>query len=118
MSEQRITASDFFSTTAAREAGFTDEFWYDAYGLYLDALAQDKSFDLETERTFRVSFGQGHVDVLVRGQPEPREFFSVRFTAFPAEDTTEPRQIRRWYTDDETRPVLGEAALLDSNFRW
>ena len=121
MSQPRVSMSDFFSTTAAREVNLTDEFWYDAYAQYLDAMGKDmeQSFDAwEKEYTVRVPFEQGYLDVLVRMQPEPREHLAVRLTAFPADDASEPRQISRWYQDEETRPVIGEAALLDSNFRW
>ena len=116
-----ISPSDFFSNAAARAAGFTDRFWFDAYTQWLEALNSDPdpTFALiDAPRTLRVPFRQGHADVLVRTQPEGHEFFSIRFTAFPADDQPAPRQIDRWYQDTESRPVLGEAVLLDSNFRW
>ena len=93
-----ITPSSFFSNAAATEHGFTDEFWYRVYRLYLEAVARDPdpSFDKhEVERTISVPFREGRVDVLVRCQPEPRE-----------------------YMRDASRPVLGEGALLDAYNRW
>lgn len=117
---------DFFSNPAAREAGFTDNFWHHAYELYLDAVSRDPSPSLDkfdVARTVRVPFGQGQADVLVRVHPDPREFRVMRFTAFPAAyDRPEPRQVSRWYwvegPEQETRAALGEAALLDSSGRW
>ena len=118
-----ITPKDFFSNAAAREAGFTEEFWYQAYQLYLDEAECDPDRSLEKfdiPRTVRMPFNQGYVDVIVRVQPEPREYRIVRFTAFPAdgEGGPEVRQISRLYNRDEERPVLGEGALLDENGRW
>ena len=116
-----ITPSDFFSDAAAREAGFTDQFWYRAYILYLDELARDPSRSFakyDIERTLRIPFQRGYVDVLVRAQPEPREERVLRFTAFPAGDEPGIRRVSRVYRYEETRPVLGEAALLDAGWRW
>ena len=116
-----ITPSSFFSNAAATEHGFTDEFWYRVFGLYLEAVARDPdpSFDKhEVERTIRVPFREGHVDVLVRCQPEPREFGVLRFTVFPASDGDGVREIPRRYMRDASRPVLGEGALLDAYNRW
>ncbi len=118
-----ITPKDFFSNAAAWEAGFTEQFWYQAYQLYLDATDRDPdpSFDkFDQPRTVRMPFKEGYVDVIARVQPEPREYRIVRFTAFPAagEIGSEVHQIDRWYFDDENRPVLGEGAMLDENFRW
>ncbi len=122
-SQTGITPNDFFSNAAAREAGFTEHFWYQAYLLYLDDADRDPdpSMDkFDSPRTVRMAWGQGQVDVIVRVQPEPREYRIVRFTAFPAdgEGGAEVRLIRRWYYRDEDRPVLGEGALLDENARW
>ena len=120
------TPGNFFSNPAAREAGFTDHFWHQAYERYLDAVSRDPSPSLErfdVARTVRLPFGQGYVDVLVRVHPEPREFRVMRFTVFPAADGgPEPRQVSRWYwregPEQETRTALGEGALLDSSHRW
>ena len=120
------TPGDFFSNPTAREAGFTDNFWHHAYQLYLDAVRRDPSPSLDkfdVARTVRVPFRQGHVDVLVRVNPDPREFRVMRFTAFPAaDDRPDPRQVSRWYwqegPEQETRAALGEGALLDSSHRW
>ena len=76
----------------------------------------------DVPHTVRLPFGDGHVDVLVRTQPDGREHSALRFTAFPASNDPEPRQLNRWYWYDrvgkETRPILGEAALLDVVNRW
>ena len=123
--QTRITTADFFWNTAAQESGFSGQFWLDAYNRYLEAVQLDPSpsFDIwEVERTLRVPFEGGHVDVLVRAQPDGREYSVLRFTAFPASDGPEPYQIERWYwfedNEKETPPALGEAALLDHRNRW
>ena len=123
--QTRITSADFFWNAAAQEAGFSVRFWLDAYNRYLDEIQRDPSpsFDIwEVERTVRVPFGSGHVDVLIRTQPEGREHGALRFTVFPADDGPEPRQFDRWYWYEdegkETPQVLGEGALLDHVNRW
>ena len=126
--QTRITPADFFWNTAAQEAGFSVQFWLDAYNRYLDEVQRDPSpsFDIwEVERTVRVPFGPGHVDVLVRLQPEGREHSTLRFTVFPAADGPDPRQFNRWYWYEheenegkEIPPILGEGALLDHVNRW
>ena len=91
--ETHITPADFFWNAAAQEAGFSGQFWLDAYNRYLDAVQRDpsQSFDKwEVERTFRVPFESGHVDVLVRMQPDGREYCALRFTVFPAGDGPDP----------------------------
>ncbi len=116
-----LAPSDVFSNAAARAAGFTDQFWFDAYNRWLDEIrnAFQRGFDpYQREHTFRVPYQHGEVDVLVRIEPEGREYPSLRLTAFPAEDTPTPRSINRWYQYSETRAVLGEAALLDVNNLW
>ncbi len=116
-----ITAADFFSDSASREAGLTDEFWLRAYNLYMEEVnsVAGMSFDVfEMARTVRVPFERGHADVLVRSQPDPREARILRFTAFAAGDEAEVRQVDRLYWLDEDRPVLGEALLPDDNIRW
>lgn len=121
-----ITSGDFFWNAAARDAGFTEQFWHEAYNLYLDAVDRDPSpsFDkFDVERTLRVPFRQSQVDVLVRVHPDAREYRVLRFTVFPtADDEPEPRQVSRWYwhegPEQETRTALGEGALLDSSHRW
>ena len=124
--ETRITVADFFWNATAQEAGFSGKFWLDAYNRYLDAvrrLAPSPSFDIwVAARTVRVPFGSGHVDVLVRGEPEAREHGALRFTVFPAGDGPDPRQIDRLYfyenEEKEMPPILGEGALLDYMNRW
>ena len=120
-----IRPDDFFWNAAAQEAGFSGQFWLDAYNLYLDAVERDPSpsFDIwEVERTLRVPFRDGQVDVLVRAQPEGREYAVLRFTVFPAGDGAEPQHIDRWYWHGEGEEgipvVLGEGALLDYVNRW
>ena len=116
-----ITPGHFFSNPAAREAGLTEQFWYQAYQLYLDEVNRDPSPSLDKffiERTIQAPFGQNFVDVLVRMQPEANEYCSLRFTVFPAGEEPEVRQVSRWYFSDETRPVLGEGVLLDANSPW
>ena len=111
--------SSIFSNSAARECGFTDEFWYEVYGLYEQVLADDPcdSFDaFDIERTIRREFNGRQVDVLVRGHPDAREFQQLRFTAFAADAVA--REIPRWYQDGEDRSVLGEAVLLDYSYHW
>ena len=39
--ETRITSADFFWNAAAQEAGFSGQFWLDAYNCYLDAVQRD-----------------------------------------------------------------------------
>ena len=65
-------------------------------------------------------FRQGYFDVMIRAQPDAREYVVMRFTAFPAdgEGEAEVHQIGPSYFRDENRPVLGEVALLDENARW
>ena len=116
-----IGPADFFSDSAARGAGLTDEFWFRAYTLYMEEVSSDRSasFDwYEIERTVRVPFGQDHSDVLVRSQPEPREERILRLTAFAAAGGDEVLQLSRLYWLDEDRPVLGEALLPDAGMRW
>ncbi len=116
-----IKADDFFSNAAGRETGFTDQFWFAAYTEWLKAIQSDPDATFDTihdPRTFRLPYGDSYADVLVRTQPDGREYFSMRFTAFPAEDAPIARQVSRWYFYDESRTPLGEAVLLDANFRW
>ena len=123
--QTRITVADFFCNTAAHEAGFSGQFWLDTYNRYLDAMRRDPSPSLakwEVERTVRVPFQGGHVDVLVRMEPEGREYASLRFTVFPAGDGPDPRRMKRWYfhrnEEKEMPPILGEGGLLDYMNRW
>ena len=126
MAEQtNIGPGDFFWNAAAQEAGFSGQFWLDAYNLYLDAVERDPSRSLdkwEVERTVRAAFRDGQVDVLVREQPEGREYGALRFTVFAAGDGPEPRQLDRWYWhgqgEEGTPVVLGEGVLLDYVNRW
>lgn len=118
------TSQDFFSNAAARDAGFTEQFWYQAYQLYLDEAAQDpdRAWDIKLTRprSIRMPFREGYVDVIVRAQPESREWVIMRFTAFPAdgEDGPDAGQSGWWHPHDEKRTPLGEGALLDTNMRW
>lgn len=122
--QQQITSKDFFSNAAARDAGFTEQFWYQAYQLYLDEAARDPDPALDIKytrpRSIRMPFREGHVDVIVRAQPESREYVIMRFTAFPAdsEDGPDAGQSGWWYIHNEQRSPLGEGALLDENGRW
>lgn len=122
-SQFEVTPRNFFSNAAAREAGFTEEFWYQAYQLYLDEAERDPNpsfgkFDIP--RTVRMPFNQGYVDVIARVQPEPREYRIVRLTAFPSDggDGPDADEMSWWHPSAENRPVLGEGALLDANIRW
>ena len=85
----------------------------------MKALADDlnRSFDVfDIERTIRRSLGGEQIDVLVRNQPDAREYQQMRFTAFPAGE--DGQQIPRWYWHIEERAVLGEAVLVDYANRW
>ena len=87
-----------FSNAAAREYGFTDEFWHEVYYLCAKALADDtcESLDVfDIERTIRRPLGDQQVDMLVRSHPDAREFQHLRFTAFPAGADDGDRQIPR-----------------------
>ena len=122
--QQPISPNDFFSNAAARNAGFTEQFWYQAYQLYMDEAARDTDRALDIKytrpRSIRMPFKGGHVDVIVRAQPESREYVIMRFTAFPADGEHGPDadQSGWWYVGDEKRSPLGEGALLDGNMRW
>ena len=116
-----IPSGLIFSTAAAREYGFTDEFWVEVCELYEKALANDprKSFDvLDKERTVRRSFRGQLVDVLVRNHPDAREFQQLRFTAFLADPNENAPEISRWYMDHADRRVLGEAVVPDYAYDW
>ena len=69
-------------------------------------------------RTVRAPFRGEHVDVLVRSQPEPREELILSFTAFRADAGEKVRQVSRSYKRRESRPVIGEAALMDAGGTW
>ena len=122
MSEsQSKTPNSFLSNAAARDHGFTDEFWLDVYNRHQELVANDPdaSFDKnERARTIRVPFQNGNVDVLIRFQPRPYEYWVMRFTAFPVAVGAEFREISRSYWYEGSRGVLGEAALLDASNRW
>ena len=116
-----IPSGSIFSNTAAREYGFTDEFWVEVCGLYEKALAADprKSLAvLDLERTVRRSFRGQPVDVLVRNHPDAREFQQLRFTAFLADDNENAPEIPRWYMDRVDRRVPGEAVVPDYAYDW
>ena len=122
--QQPITPNHFFSNAAARDAGFAEQFWYQAYQLYMDEAARDPERALDIKytrpRSIRMPFREGHVDVIVRAQPDSREYVIMRLTAFPAdgEDGSDADQSGWWYVHNEQRPPLGEGALLDENGRW
>ena len=121
---QTITSQDFFSNAAAWNAGFTERFWYQAYQWYMDEASRDPEPALDIRytrpRSIRMPFREGYVDVIVRAQPDSREYVIMRFTAFPtgSEDGADADQSAWWYVENEKRPVLGEGALLDENARW
>ncbi len=114
------TPADFFVNAAAREAGLSNDVWHQAYVLFRREADKEMTFDAyERERTVRVPSKGGAVDVMVRCQPDPREALIFRFTAFPAGPGAQVRQLSRAYRrDGESRPVLGEAALLDVRHSW
>ena len=119
--KEPLSPGDFFTSTAARKAGLTDEFWLEAYKLFIEEARRGlnpRGNPFHVERTFRVPFREGHVDVLVRSQPEPREWMILRFTAFPSADEREVQQVDRFYMSCESRPALGEAVLPDAGWRW
>ena len=74
------------------------------------------AFDIE--RTIRRQFGGRLVDVLVRNQPDAREYRQLRFTPFAAEADEGVREIPGWYWRSDDRPVLGEVLLVDYTNRW
>ena len=118
---QSKTPDAFLSNAAARDHGFTDEFWSEVYTRYQEAVDNDPdiAFDrFERARTIRIPFQEGSVDVLVRFQPRPYEYWVMRLTAFPVADGDEYQEIPRWHWYDGPREVLGEAALLDASNRW
>ena len=118
-----VTNCDFFINAAALEAGLTQQFWHQAYLQFLRDAESDTTtagFEMyDIARIVRISFHQKHIDVLVRCQPEPREYRIIRLTAFPAGDERQAPQLPRSYRHlGESRTVLGEAALLDAGQRW
>ena len=116
-----IPSGSIFSNTAAREYGFTDEFWVEVCEMYDKALAEDPSRSLavlDKERTIRRPFRGQLVDVLVRNHPDAREFQQLRFTAFLADPNEDAPEIPRWYMDHAGRRVLGEAVLPDYPYDW
>ena len=116
-----IPSGSFFSNAAAREYGFTDEFWVGVCELYEKALAEDPSKSLavlDIARTIRRPFRGQPVDVLVRSHPDAREYQQLRFTAFLADANEDAPEIPRWYMDRDDRTVLGEAVLLDYPYHW
>ena len=117
------TRYDFFSNAAALEAGFTHRFWRQAYLQFQREAESDTSIPefirYDVARTVQIPFRQEHIDVLVRCQPDPREYRIFRFTAFPAEDERQTLQVSGACRHlGEDRAILGEAALLDTGRRW
>lgn len=114
---------DFLTNSDARQAGMDEDFWQTAYDAYLDAAERDPraSFDkFDLPRAVQLPFNEGLIEVIVRVQPDPREYRIIRLTAFQArtEDIQDPDRADRWNVHRETRTPLGEAALLDENFPW
>ena len=107
---------NIFTNAATRAAGFTDEFWQQAHALYEADLDRDppKTFG-NCERTVRVPFQDGYVDVYVRYQPEISEYPILRLTAFPAGDGPELEPVDIF---TETRPRLGEARVDCESPGW
>lgn len=96
MIERRLPSGsgDFFTGSATRQAGLTDDFWRRVYAPYLEDVNRDPvwSFDqFHIARTVRASFRGEYFDVLVRSQPEPREELILRFTMFPADPEARKR---------------------------
>ena len=97
---QSKTPDAFLSNAAARDHGFTDEFWSEVYTRYQEAVDNDPdiAFDrFERARTIRIPFQEGSVDVLVRFQPRPYEYWVMGLTAFPLADGDEYQEIPRWH---------------------
>ena len=120
---ESVTRYDFFVNAAALEAGLTQKFWYQAYLQFLEDAENDTStpgFEMyDIARTVRIPFHQKQIDVLVRCQPEPREYRIIRLTAFSVGYERQTPQLSRWYRRlAESRTVVGEAALLDVGQRW
>ena len=117
------TRHDFFINDGAREAGLTQRFWHQAYIRFLQEAESNTSIPVfhryDIARTVRVPFGQGRFDVLVRCQPDPREYRIYRLTAFAADRERQPLEVSGAYDQlMEGRAVLVEAVLLDSGRRW
>lgn len=119
MSEQ--TSEDLFLNAAAHEAGLCNDVWHQAFTLFLREVDRLNLYGPKRlQRTVRVPSAQGPLDVLVRCQPDPGEALLFRFTAFPAGHGAQVHQLSGDYRrDGESRPVLGEAVLVDeSYFNW
>ena len=87
-------SGDFFTSSAARQAGLTDDFWRRVYALYIEEVNRDpvRTFDqFHIARTVRAPFPGEYLDELVRSQPEPREELIPRFTAFPPDPEARKR---------------------------
>ncbi len=120
---ESVNCYDFFSNAAALEAGLTQQFWHQAYIQFLMEAESDTSIPLfdryVVARTVRIRLCQETIDVLVRCQPDPREYRIVRFTAFPATPGRQTLQTSQAYKLlGKGRAILGEAALLDTGHRW
>ncbi len=87
---ESVTRHDFFINAAARETGLTHQFWYQAYLRFLrdaESASSTPGFEMyDNARIVRIPFHHKHIDVLVRCQPEPREYRIIRPTALPAGD--------------------------------
>ena len=85
-----VTHYDFFINAVAHETGLIHQFWHQAYIQFLRDVESNTStpgFDMyDIALTVRIPFRHKHIDVLVRCQPEPREYRIMRLTAFPAGD--------------------------------
>ena len=114
-------SEDLFLNAAAREAGLSNDVWHQAFTLFLHEADRLKLYGPKRlQHTVRVPSALGPLDVLVRCQPDPGEALIFRFTAFPAGPGSEVHQLSGDYRrDGESRPVLGEAVLLDeAYFNW
>lgn len=109
----RISEKDVFTDQTARDAGFTNAFWLQAFNAQFAAADAEPDDNMEkyfAPRRLRLPHNGQDFDVYVRVQEHPREFPVFRFSAFHAQDNPE-----EFLPDDMP---LGQAAILDQNFRW
>ena len=116
-----IPSGSIFSNTAAREYGFTDEFWVEVCGLYEKALAADPRRSLavlDKERPYAGRSGASRSTCLSAITRTRVSISSCEFTAFLADPNEDAPEIPRWYMDHADRRVLGEAVLPDYPNDW
>ncbi len=114
----RFTSDDIFTNSTARDAGFDEAFWLQAFDGFQEAInRQPGGFlnNFDSPYTVRVPFRQGEVDVIVRVNDRPADTVILRFTAFQTESSQDDRLDERY---ERTRPRRPEAALLDYNSPW